>query len=245
MKALRFVLMLVLIVLACAPMITPTGASEKSLEQISKELMALEPYVQRDESTGQQTFDAASARKNGVAEDIVLLAEELVAFQNELVRVSTAGQAMTTVSVDPYPRVKELMNLATQKARGNAGTDGGSPDGVSPCGQFGYPVPNYTPPRPRYGPVSNPRQTLLNKGYHQTAFYACFWYSCPNDFTKGRSYSGPYGYCSSPRFRNQGTTSDGSRYYNIQSGEPNPEIHSYGWPYWNWGVYCFWWHQTY
>jgi len=36
---------------------------------------------------------------------------------------------------------------------------------------------------------------------------------------------------------------DGSSYFSIQYGEPNPEIHSYSWPYWYWGAYCFWWHQ--
>jgi len=37
---------------------------------------------------------------------------------------------------------------------------------------------------------------------------------------------------------------DGSTAYVIQYGEPNPEIASYSWPYWNWGAYVSWWHSS-
>lgn len=117
----------------------------------------------------------------------------------------------------------------------------------TPCGNKDYPVPNYTPSWLPFSGYPNPGQTLINWGFHKTAGYACGQdplVTCDYDYTRGRSYSGPYGVCSSPRFRDQGIVVS-STSFNIQYGEPNPEILSYSWPYWNWGVYVQWWHNNY
>ena len=99
---------------------------------------------------------------------------------------------------------------------------------------------------------TDPAGTLISWGFHRTAWYACGQlppYDCPNDFTRDRGYYGPYGYCWSPCFRDQGRTAAGSSYFTIQYGEPNPEVYKGSWPswwpYWYWDAYVLWWHLTY
>lgn len=89
------------------------------------------------------------------------------------------------------------------------------------------------------------RGSLESMGFHKTAGYACganTEYKCATDYTRPRDYNGPYGHCDSPRFRDQGQVVSGGK--RIQFGEPNPEIFSYQWPYWNWGSYVKWCHDN-
>jgi len=251
MRKVKFVSVFVLLaLLASSPLTVASAQLGSDVDQINQELAALEPYV-HFASDGTSTLDARSARRDGFSEDIVSLAEEIVVFQNELVEIAAASGVDSveriTISLEQYPRLREFFELASQEATAEKSLNGPSPLGVHPCGTYSNPVPNYTPPRYTFGPYADPEGTLLSWGFHHTAWYACGQlppYDCPNDFTRGRGYYGPYGYCSSPRFRDQGRT-DGSPYFTIQYGEPNPEVHSYSWPYWYWGAYCFWWHQTY
>jgi hypothetical protein len=228
MRKVRFVLVFVLLALLISSPLTIASAQLGSdVDQINQELAALEPYV-HFASDGTSTLDARSARRDGFSEDIVSLAEEIVAFHNELVEIEAASGVHDVerikISLERYPRLREFFELASQESTAEKSSNGPSPLGVHACGTFSNPVPDYTPPRYTFGQLPP--------------------YDCPNDFTRGRGYYGPYGYCSSPRFRDQGRT-DGSPYFTIQYGEPNPEIYSYSWPYWYWDAYVFWWHQTY
>jgi len=241
-------LILALLLLASLPLTMASAQSGSDLDQITQELAALEPYV-HFASDGTSTLDARSARRDGFSEDIVLLAEEIVAFQNKLAEIAAASGVddvkRVSISLEQYARLKELFELASQEAKAGKSLNGPSPLGVHACGTYSNPVPDYNPPWYTFGPYGDPEGVLLSWGFHHTVWYACGQvppYDCANDFTRGRGYSGPYGYCSSPRFRDQGRT-DGSPYFRIQYGEPNPEIHSYSWPYWYWGTYVFWWHQ--
>ena len=84
-------------------------------------------------------------------------------------------------------------------------------------------------------------------GFHHTTAYACGEYgkNCSEtDFTRGKDYWGNYGHCDSPIFRDHGYI-EGEGQYSIQCGEPNPEIHTYKWPYINWPIYVDWWHENY
>lgn len=112
---------------------------------------------------------------------------------------------------------------------------------VQPCGDWDHPVPAKAPPHVNYGPSPS----FESMGFHKTAGYACganTEYRCATDYTRARDYNGPYGHCDSPRFRDQGQVVSGGKW--IQFGEPNPEISSYVWPYWNWGAYVKWWHDN-
>lgn len=207
---------------------------------ITSEFAKLEPYVRITTDAGwQQVFDASAALRDGVSPEIVSLAQEIVAFQNALAQ-RAANANLPAVSVEQYPKVKELFDLASRKLRSSSGFKLAKPVAQAsppPCGNWTHPVPNSRPPDYGYGPYGDPAGTLRSWGFHDTAFYACYYInSCGNDFTRGRGYNGPYGYCEAPRFRDHGWHSGGG-YVRIQYGEPNPEIFSYSWPYWNWGAY--------
>ena len=175
----------------------------------------------------------------------------MVASQNEyamLVETNNKVDDISNFSPDPsrFPRLSNF--FLEMKNKGSAPKSQNSITADPPaCGNWDYPVPNYTPSRVPFSGYSNPSQTLINWGFHKTAGYGCGqdpFVTCDNDYTRGRSYTGDYGTCSSPRFRDQGIVSSTSS-FNIQYGEPNPEILSYLWPYWNWGVYVKYWHDTY
>jgi hypothetical protein len=120
---------------------------------------------------------------------------------------------------------------------------------ITDCGWWNNPKPRSSPPRQTIT-SSNPQQYLINNNYHRTAGYACgndvFSSPCTNDYTRGRSYSN----CSSPIFRNHAIITSNTT-YQVQYGEPNPEVYSIppyganpGWPSIDWDVYVWWWHRT-
>jgi len=230
----------------------PAQTISGDLNQIVTDLSLLEPYIHYVEVGGVQTqvLDADAALAAGFSNEVILLAQEMVAFQNDLVVADVAESTNSrSPKVDEYPGVKQFFDLATA----NLTIRDGDPSSlivpnaaasIPPCGNWSYPVPNFTPGRYNFS-ASNPTNKLISWGFHHTARYACRGNGCSAiDFTRGRSYTGPYGTCSSPRFRDEGVISGPTAFY-IQYGEPNPEIHGYIWPYWNWGSYVLWWHNTY
>lgn len=190
-----------------------------------------------------QIFDEKRALQDGFSDEIVTLAREMIGFQNELAK-SVANQSekditQLSIAYQKYPNLTIFFTLASKQAKldGEALLIEASTRSAPACGDWSYPVPNYSPTRYWYS-SSNPAQTLLNWGFHQTASYA------GGGYTRGTAYTGPYGTCSSPRFRFHGIVANSTQ-FNVQWGEPNPEIHSYWWPYWNWGSYVAWWHANY
>ena len=104
-----------------------------------------------------------------------------------------------------------------------------------------------------YGPYADPEGTLRPVGASITR-HGMLADSYPHTIVHmtlpGTEITmGPYGHCWSPCFRDQGRTADGSPYFTIQYGEPNPEVYKGSWPgwwpYWYWDRYVFWWHLTY
>lgn len=223
---------------------------------ITQELADLEPYVEYAAGNGirLQIIDSSAALEDGFSRGVVILAQEMVAYQNDMARAAfeTGTRDVTRLNVPlaKYPAVAEFFAQMTEQFR--AGNVSSSPSALAsephPCGNWDYPVPNYTPPWYYYS-SDNPEQTLLYQDFHRTESYACEG-GCQNgegvwvDFTRGRPYTGPYGTCSDPRFRDHGRIQSSSS-FGKQLGEPNSEIFSYSWPYWNWGAYCQWWHNTY
>lgn len=113
-----------------------------------------------------------------------------------------------------------------------------------PCGGFGTPIPDVSYSW-EYRNTGDAVTYFINNGYHVTASYVHNSRSDRKDYTKGRKYRSEYGTCSSPRFRDHGVDHLGSDTYQVQiGGEPNPEIHTYVWPYLTWPAYVAWWHET-
>ena len=245
----------VLIVLALSLLLNSSAFAQSSHNEqtLSAELMALEPYI-LTKQIGQvylQELDYAGARQAGFLTESLDLASEIVAYQNEYKLSVMLGKAVDDISIQSpelfkFPKLTQFLSEMSSKNTQQQSQNSITAD-PTPCGNWDYPVPNYTPSRVPYSGYSNPGQTLINWGFHKTAGYACGqdpFVTCDNDYTRGRLYSGPYGVCSSPRFRDQGIVMS-STSFNIQYGEPNPEILAYSWPYWNWGVYVRWWHDNY
>ncbi len=217
------------------------------------ELSKLEPFMtyERNGIFQSQAFNSNAAIKAGFSIEAVLTAREIVAYQNALANKARAAQTTDITSLDitleKFPRLHRLYQALTdQSSVESASLDANAVilAAVNPCGDYNHPVPNSTPSWYNFT-SSNPATTLKNWGFHNTSSYACGYGSCSSsDFTRGRSYTSSYGTCSSPRFRDQGRIVSATS-FRIQYGEPNPEIFSYSWPYWNWGTYVQWWHSKY
>lgn len=250
-KTLVYLLITVILTLQIVPASAQTTAQTVSgdVNQIVADLSLLEPYVHHVKVKGVQTqvLDTEAALAAGFSSEVILLANEMVTYQNDLVMAES--KKSPSPKVEKYPRVKQFFDLATSNltSGGNVSLDSvnvTAAASIPPCGNWTYPVPNYTPAWYNFT-SSNPANTLKSLGFHNTASYACGYGNCSTaDFTRGRSYTGPYGTCSSPRFRDHGRIT-GTTSFRIQYGEPNPEVLSYSWPYWNWGSYVQWWHANY
>jgi len=220
-----------------------------SFYEINQNIRRLAPYVLtvQENNIRMQTFNAKAALKNGFSEDMVLLVKEIIEFQNGMMKAIASGKknVMTEpLDVIKYPRLAAFYDMKPQ----------GQPveikgvERIEPCGDYAHPIPD-SKPDPLVGYSYNPEQTLFDMGFHRTAGYACGIYveiDCDHDFTSGTWSNSPYGYCESPRFRMHGATNQyAPTWYSIHGAEPNPELHSYVWPYYDWGNYVYWWHQKF
>jgi len=254
-KFLFFMLVAVMLTIQAAPAPVQVSAAQQgpslrgyTVETISAEFRRLDHFVTFKGEY--QVLDVAGARSAGIADVIITLAQDVVEYQNRMREVVKAQDVKDVEELDipltEYPLLAEF-DAILQDYKPSGQVEPLAPD-THPCGTYSHPVPNYTPPRPYIGWYTNAHNTLVSWGFHQTAGYACGqdpFVPCELDYTRGRGYSGPYGYCSSPRFRDQGSRNAGNHDIWIQYGEPNPEIFSYSWPYWDWGWYVQWWHDTY
>ena len=221
--------------------------STMDLGDIERSITEMSGYVKQIEKDGVkiQVFDEEAARKNKEPEETISLIKEIVDFQNDMMMKIKAGKSGVFGPVDKkkYPRLYYWDKLASEFRnirKGNIKSE------HHPCGTKENPVPDFSPLR-KYYKSENPEKSLLDMGFHHTSPYACGEYKkdCSKvDFTRGRDYSGPYGYCDSPIFRDQGII-ESKDTFSIQYGEPNPEIHEYNWPYLFWPVYVNWWHENY
>jgi hypothetical protein len=218
----------------------------------------MSPFVSG--AAGQQTLNALAAKTAGLDPYLVKLADEIVAAQNELVQESRANPAAAADPLDAvkYPEIAALHKAASvevkQQTQGETALTAASKGEVSlataghECGDYDHPLPTTSPPRQIFGVFKPARKHLTDSGFHLTKGYACGATTrllCADDYTRDRSYASGQGTgnCSSPRFRDQGFVT-GTSFGWIQHGEPNPEIHRYVWPYWNYGNYVQWWHQN-
>ena len=230
---------------------------QAQIEDLSAGLEALSSYVSGE--PGAQVLGVAAASADGVDTDLIALAAEVVAAQNELMGQIAQGAPAAEARVRPeaYPLLAALNELASaaalrRAANGRTAVDAAEDGELSiaaanACGTYDYPMPSYSPKRYTASPGYNIETYFRNAGFHETGGYACGtnpFYSCAEDWTQPRSYASGLGTCSSPRFRNHGRET-GATTGSIQYGEPNPEVGDYVWPYWNWGSYVNWWHTNY
>lgn len=178
------------------------------------------------------------------------LGKQLVGASNELYRQMTAGRTLAEVDLRGWPLVDALFTDPVIKAslKDQSREEAMGAMAVNPCGDFGYPVPNYRPARFLVSSTTSQADAealLRGMGYHRTAGYACgAIYQCAADWTQSRGYNGPYGSCGKPAFRNHGIR-EVNHNVTAQYGEPNPEVLGYIWPHGGWGPYVKWWHDNF
>ena len=152
MRKLGIALAVVILVLTVASPTTVESASQ--VDQIDRALMDLTPFV-RFANDGIAVFDMRSAIQAGFSESVILLAEEMVAFHNDLVKASSLEGVTDVraipVALEQYPRLREFFERASREAHSRQESNNGPvPLGVHACGTYSNPVPNYTPSRYTY-----------------------------------------------------------------------------------------------
>lgn len=228
-----------------------SAKQQRVLEQ-AEALQSLESFVEYGPGFT-VSLDVDSARAAGFTEEILNLAQEMAVAQNEMLfgMREKKQRSVEGMGVDLPERKNLKQFLDTITAVEEVRSKGyltpkfeAAIAGSHPCGNYAYPVPNATLAWFSMGLYTSrtaAASRLVQIGFHKTAGYVG-----TNDYTRGRSYSSIYGFCSSPRFRDHGLVNYVARGYDarVQYGECNPEVFSYGWPYWNWPSYCRWYHAT-
>lgn len=222
-----------------------------------------------------QTLDAEAAVLGGISKETVALAAEMVAYQNGFIsHAFHDGKASAPDYPKPMPSDYEKLDAFFQKATKNAKVRNGVLENpVSrfqfgpfnfgpfnrvalavrprnnpnhPCGDWGNPLPHYSPVRLTINDPRRGSDYFIAEGFHLTASYATD--DDGRDYTYDRSYIGHDGArCASPLFRDHGLVASGNAYsYAVQAGEPNPETLRLSilaiLPYWYWPTYVRWWH---
>lgn len=208
-------------------------------------LIELTPYVKLETLHGGNlyVFNSSLAIEAGFSNEIVGLAKEIVSFQNEV--LSGGINFVNPIEKSTFPILSAYLFRYRDNLK-SVSAENTSP--INPCGDMDYPIPDHRPGTSFYS-ASAPEQVLLKMGFHKTLGYACGNYvevDCANDYTSPTWYNGPYGYCEAPIFRMHAATyPSNTSQYSMHGPEPNPELSSYIWPYWSWGVYVKWWHDTF
>ena len=260
-------------VLITATAITTAQANAQWDDQIH-ELHLLENYVAFNYGGDYpvQSLDAEAAVKGGISKETVALAAEMVAYQNGFIgHAFHDGKDSAPDYPKPMPSDYEKLDDFFQKATKNAKVRNGILENpVSrfqfglfnrvalavrprnnpnhPCGDWGNPLPHYSPARLTINDPRRGSDYFIAEGFHLTANYATD--AGGRDYTYDRSYIGHDGTrCASPLFRDHGLVASGNAYsYTVQAGEPNSEIFRPSvialYPYWYWGCYARWWHQN-
>jgi hypothetical protein len=234
--------------------IPSTSLDSIPVETLDADLKSVtERFGTLDQTTHQATFDSREARRAGIDNELIRLAEELVRYQNNLVRDLESGRTRMGNRDRPnsreYPRLRRFHQRAAERGRARPQVRSSSKalsldneeeslgfdtnlyavNTETACGNNAFPKPNVTPVRKYYNQTSPSATTwLTSNGFHKTSDYATGDYG--NNYTRATSYSGVQGTCDSPKFRDDGTvrsgtTPAGAAYtMNLQLKEPNPEV---------------------
>jgi hypothetical protein len=209
------------------------------------------------------TFDSETARLRGFSPTSIRLAEEFVAYTNELIFVASTAPNIEAVDVtkldvevEQYHLLESYLEQATERRKrfnreaGRTGQRDSGPriegvPGVSEyyCGSFDRPLPSSSAPSTLHN-SSNPAETLRSWGYHETPSWAGGGWTRPQTYNAwlcGWNTYRDHAWITGPNtFREQKYT--GWR----PNGEPNPEVWRSGpWPYAYWPLYVRWWHSRY
>jgi hypothetical protein len=238
-----------------------------SFESLNSDIIMLANYQKGDlpliteirsgKISKKATFDKNSAQKAGFNRESLETFYQINEYNNEL--ISDIKQNFSNQSlINKYPLAKKYFKEAKDRYnRGIFTTFDYSKSTVSKgnmfeintfadssqnqCGTWGNPKPTSSAPWVTWYLSTS---KLSDWGYHPTA-----WYVGTNDFTRSKSWN--TGWCRTNSFREHAIIKDINKFVEQKydgyspNGEPNPEVDSYSWPYWNWPSYARWWHANY
>jgi hypothetical protein len=196
-------------------------------------------------------FDERAARKARYSPAGIRLVRDLVAFTNEI--LASEGVAAAEAKERPArPQPSRVVASYFDQAEAYEGA------GIEPevsaasivseavCGSWWNPLPRSAATWVTFSNLRDPAATLRSWGYHQTAGYASNYSG--SDWTRPQTYK-PWA-CGFNSFRDHALISGKNslreqKYWGWSpNGEPNPEVHTYVWPYPLWPAYVRWWHDT-
>lgn len=193
-------------------------------------LRAVEPYVVSNH-LGLQELNTTVFRESILTNEEIEFAQKIIAINNRIIEGALKGEEVV-IEEKEFEFVEPLFIYFAEISNEQCGTRNNPdtcPDRID-SGQF-------------FCTEQDVVDHLLSLGYHKTAGYAC-GFNCPYDYTLVIDHpcgnNGPY--------RNQGIIDlleNELWTYSAQSPEPNPELHSYTWPYFSWPGYVNWWHRVY
>lgn len=256
-KTIGSIAVLLIVVLASCARQPQQTASEFDLDALAAERLAMSDlFSQQPDSSA--AFDAEAARRQGFSAEAIQLAQEEVAYSNEVLNqleATSEGAATLRITGDievggSYPlfeaftaAVAELEAAGGEVDVGTELTEQGLIPGLSEwyCGYIGRSRPSSAAPWRSYT-FANPAAKLRSLGYHSTPGLV------GGGWTRPRTYKSWL--CGWKTYRDHAyilrtTTLREQNYAGYTPrGEPNPEIYRSGpWPYSTWPAYVYWWHS--
>lgn len=100
---------------------SPLELEQIDISEIANQIMALQKYMQVDNTTKIATFDSQTAKKDGFSKSIIDLASELIEHQNALMREAAKQKlgdiTQISVSEDSFPRLKKFHERLRERDR--------------------------------------------------------------------------------------------------------------------------------
>ncbi|MFC3767786.1 hypothetical protein [Paenibacillus sp. GCM10012303] len=195
------------------------------------------------------TIDKNAAKKAGVSNEAILVAEKYFNAQNQIIIRTLSGESILDIEISEEFK-NYFLSLATDRTNNQSESLDYSPrGGILTCRPGNNEDPDDCPAREvmiASTDLTSAQNFATNSGYHRTAAYAGGGEAenPARDFTKCVEFKD----CLNCVFRNQmviATNTDDTYRVIRQENEPNPEIHAYFWPHPGWALYVAWWHQYY
>jgi hypothetical protein len=99
---------------------TQVELEQVEIDKLAQKLIELDKYMTRNRTNNTISFDVEAARRDGVPNNVIELAEEAVAYQNELMTRANANGgdiSQVEVSVDKYPKFRRFRERARNRLR--------------------------------------------------------------------------------------------------------------------------------
>jgi len=202
-------------------------------------LEEMSPYITQNEDRT-ISFDAKSAKKDGVSKDVTKTAFKIVELQNKMVN----GEKVEATMLDNY-----FEDVTAGEMSAVQNNSSGAVATSSTCDWYAQGTPIRNTYNTYSTTLSGAQSFLEGMGYHNVEWYALHPNAWANpaiaerDFQQSTTTHG----CENGVFRTEVYILSSNTEYGHSTPEPNPEYldNNWEWPVWYWPVYTVWWHSAY